>query len=67
LLKVLERAGRQALAPVPKKRDLARDVREFATERLTKGPIRIDDVARDLGMSSKTLERRLADEGTIFT
>jgi AraC-like DNA-binding protein len=67
LLKVLERACRQVLGPAPKKQDLVHDARELVTERLTKGPVRIDDIARDLGMSSKTLERRLADRGKTFT
>ena len=66
LLKVLERACRQILGPVPKKRDLVHDTRELVTERLTKGSVRIDDIARALGMSSKTLERRLAEKGTAF-
>jgi AraC-like DNA-binding protein len=67
LLKVLERACRQILGPAPKKRDLVKDIRKLMTERLTKGHFRIDDVARDLGMSSKTLERRLADKDETFT
>lgn len=67
LLKVLERACRQILGPVPKKRDLVNDTRKLMTERLTTGSVRIDVIARDLGMSSKTLERRLADKDETFT
>jgi AraC-like DNA-binding protein len=67
LLKVLERACRQVLGPTPRKQDLVHDVREWAMDRLTKGPVHIDDVARALGMSAKTLERRLADRGESFT
>jgi len=67
LLKVLERACRQILGPVPKKQNLVHDVRELVMDRLTKGPVRIDAVARDLGMSSKTLERRLAQQGESFS
>jgi AraC-like DNA-binding protein len=67
LLKVLERGCRQILGPTPKKRHLLHDDRELVTERLTKRPVRIEDIARDLGMSSKTLERRLADNGETFT
>jgi AraC-like DNA-binding protein len=44
-----------------------KDIRKLMTEWLTKGHFRIDDVARDLGMSSKTLERRLADKDETFT
>lgn len=67
LLKVLERACRLVIGPVPKKRQLVHDVRGLVTDRLTKGPIRIDDIARDLGMSGKTLERRLGEEDTSFS
>ncbi len=67
LLKVLERACRQVLGPAPRKQDLVHDVREWAMDRLTKGPIHIDDIARELGMSAKTLERRLGEKGKSFT
>ena len=67
LLKVLERACRQVLGPTPKKQDLVHDVREWAMDRLTRGPVHIDDVARALGMSAKTLERRLGKRGASFT
>ena len=67
LLKVLERACRQILGPAPKKRDLVHDVKELVLDRLTKEPVRIDGIARDLGMSSKTLERRLAEQGETFS
>jgi AraC-like DNA-binding protein len=32
-----------------------------------KGTVQIDDVARELNMSAKTLERRLADRKTTFS
>jgi AraC-type DNA-binding domain-containing proteins len=67
LLKVLERACRQIIGSPSKKKDLAQQVRELAVEGLTKGRVHIDDIARDLGMSSKTLERRLAAEGQSFS
>lgn len=67
LLKVLERACRQIVGPAPRKQDLMHDTRELVIERLTKGSVRIDDIARDLGMSSKTLERRLAAKGRSFS
>ena len=43
------------------------DVRELVIDRLAKGPLRIDDIARELGMSSKTLERRLGERGVTFS
>jgi AraC-like DNA-binding protein len=67
LLKVLERACRQLLGPEPKRQDLVRDARELVIDRLAKGPLRIDDIARELGMSSKTLERRLGERGVTFS
>jgi AraC-like DNA-binding protein len=67
LLKVLERACRLVLGPTPRKRHVVHDVRELIADRLTKGSIRIDNIARELGMSSKTLERRLAERGKSFS
>jgi AraC-like DNA-binding protein len=42
-------------------------VRELVIDRLAKGTVQFDDVARELNMSSKTLERRLADRKTTFS
>jgi AraC-like DNA-binding protein len=67
LLKVLERACRQVLGPVPRKKDVVHDVRELVIDRLTKGPVFIDDIARDVGMSAKTLERRLGERRRTFS
>ena len=67
LFKVLERACRKILGPTPRKRDVLHDVRELVIDRLAKGTVQFDDVARELNMSSKTLERRLADRKTTFS
>jgi AraC-like DNA-binding protein len=67
LLRVLERACRQVLGPTPRKQDLVHNVREWAMDRITMGPVHIDDVASALGMSAKTLERRLGDKGKTFS
>ena len=67
LFKVLERACRKILGPTPKKQDILHDVRELVIDRLAKGTVQFDDVARELNMSSKTLERRLADRKTTFS
>jgi AraC-like DNA-binding protein len=67
LLKVLERACQKILGPAPKKQDILHDVRELVIDGLAKGAVHFDDVARELNMSSKTLERRLADRDTTFT
>ena len=67
LFKVLVLACRQILGPTPKKQDVVHDVRELVVDRLAKGSAHIDDIARELNMSSKTLERRLADRRTTFS
>jgi AraC-like DNA-binding protein len=67
LFKVLEQACQKILGPMPKKQDIVYDVRELVIDRLAKGTLYFDDVARELNMSSKTLERRLAARGTTFS
>jgi AraC-like DNA-binding protein len=67
LLRALQGACRRILGPVPKKQDLVRDVRELIVDRLAKGGASFDDIARELGMSDKTLERRLAERDTSFS
>jgi AraC-like DNA-binding protein len=67
LLKVLEGACRKILGPIPQKADFVHDVRQLVVERLAKGTARLDDVAAELNMSSKTFERRLAERGTAFS
>lgn len=67
LLQVLERACQNILGPAPKKQDIVHDVRELMIDGLAKGTVNLDDIARATNMSSKTLERRLADKGTSFS
>jgi AraC-like DNA-binding protein len=67
LLKVLERACQKILGPTPRKQDIVHDVRELVLDRLAKGTFYFDDVARELNISSKTLERRLAARGATFS
>jgi len=67
LLKVLERACQKILGPTPKKSDIVHDVRELVVDRLAKGTVNLDTVAAQLNMSSKTLERRLAERDTTFS
>lgn len=67
LFKVLELACRQILGPTPKKQDIVHDVRELIIDGLAKGTVHFDNIARELNMSSKTLERRLAERGTTFS
>lgn len=67
LLEVLEATCRKLLGPTPKARDLVREVRHLIIERLPAGSASIDAIAEQLGMRSKTLERRLAERGQSFS
>lgn len=42
------------------------EVERSISDRLARGEVTQDDVARSLGMSPRTLSRRLADDGTTF-
>ena len=67
LLKILKRHCRQILGRTPRTKNLSYDVRELITALLPSGQPKIDDVARELGMSSRTLRRRLAEQALIYT
>ena len=62
LLKILQRHCRQILGRRPRKNDLAYEARELITALLPSGHPKLDDVARELGMSSRTLARQLAEQ-----
>ena len=51
----------------PKVQDLARKIRQLIIERLPTGSANFDAIADELKMSSKTLERRLAERGQSFS
>ncbi|MGR3761776.1 AraC family transcriptional regulator ligand-binding domain-containing protein [Roseobacteraceae bacterium NS-SX3] len=67
LLKVLQHcgeqflAGRQAQAP-----GLAAAVEQAIAGRLATGPVTLETIASGLGMSPRTLSRKLAQEGTSY-
>ena len=68
LLPILELACQQdSRAETPKVQDLVREVRQLIVERLPTGSANIDAIADELKMSSKTLERRLAERGQSFS
>ena len=67
LLRVLEEACQKIIGPTSKVPDVVRKVRELAVERLPKGSANIDAIADELNISSKTLERRLAERGQSFS
>jgi AraC-like DNA-binding protein len=67
LLRVLENACRKVLGPTSRKNDIVHDVSELIVDGLAKGTTQFDVVAGELNMSSKTLERRLAERNTSFS
>ena len=68
LLPILELACQKVLGPMtPKGQDLARKIRQLIIERLPTGSANFDAIADVLKMSSKTLERRLAERGQSFS
>jgi AraC-like DNA-binding protein len=67
LLRVLEDACQKILGPTAKASDLVHTVQEFIVERPPKGSANIDVIADQPNLSSKTLERRLAEPGQSFS
>lgn len=63
---VLESQADDILARLPARTGLAFDVQRALTPRVTGGDTRIDAVARQLAMSGRTLQRRLAAEGVSY-
>lgn len=66
LLRTLEAACRRIIGPRPRKEDLVHAVRQYVVGHLAKGAPAFDDVARHFNMSSKTLERRLAERNASY-
>ncbi len=66
LLKILKRHCQQILGARPKADDLVFEVRQLITTLLHSGQPKIDAVAQELGMSSRTLTRRLAEGGVTY-
>lgn len=65
---VLERRIEEMLASAPAAPDVvsAQKLRRLLTELLPSGPPGLDEVARRLGLSSRSLQRRLREAGTTF-
>ena len=66
LLKILERHCRQILGGRPKVDNFVFEVQQLITTLLTTGQPKIDAAAQELGMSSRTLTRRLAEDGVTY-
>ena len=59
-------AGDRIVGPANEKVDLVRDVEQLIVDILHKGAVTLDNTASALGMTGKTLERRLAARDKTF-
>ena len=66
LRQVLEAQANDILARLPARTGLALEVQRALTARVAGGDTRIDALARQLAMSGRTLQRRLAAEGVSY-
>jgi AraC-like DNA-binding protein len=64
---VLRKSAELFLAGLPRVESVTERVRALLITNLTSGPPGISHVAKQLGMSERTLERRLETEGTTFS
>ncbi|WP_395371494.1 helix-turn-helix domain-containing protein [Komagataeibacter diospyri] len=62
----LEELARRMLAEMPAQSDMPTRVAESLRARLPSGRVSVTDVAGDLGVSSRTLQRRLAADKSCF-
>ena len=63
---VLERQAAEIAARLPKGDGVAAEVRRILVTRLSQGDMQIDDVARELATSSRSLQRRLSEAGISY-
>jgi AraC-like DNA-binding protein len=66
LRQVLETQANEILARLPSRAGLAAEVQRVLSTRVAGGDVRIDAVARQLAISGRTLQRRLAAEGVSY-
>ncbi len=66
LLKILKRHCQLILGARPKSDGLVFEVQQLITNLLPSGQPKIDAVAQELGMSTRTLTRRLAEAGVTY-
>jgi AraC-like DNA-binding protein len=66
LHRVLEAHAHSMLARLPDRTGLAREVQRALTKQVAGGDTRIATLARQLAMSCRTLQRRLASEGVSY-
>ena len=66
LLKILKRHCEQILGARPEVNDWVFQVQQVITTLLSSGQCKIDAVAQELGVSSRTLTRRLTEDGLTY-
>lgn len=66
LAEILERHARGLMAGLPAVNGLRATVHALVSARLEEGALSIESTAKQLGMSARTLQRRLAEEGESF-
>ena len=66
LLKILKRHAEDVLGQRAGRGDIRREVQGLIATRLQSGEPTIDTIARELGMSSRTLARRLREHGVTY-
>jgi len=66
LRQMLEGHANALLARLPARSGVAADAQRTLTSRVAGGDTRIDSIARHIAMSARTLQRKLAEEGTSF-
>jgi len=64
LCEILDRQARELCARLPHQDSLANQVRGLLTEMLKAGDSRVEAISHRLGLSPRTLQRRLREEGT---
>jgi len=66
LRQVLEGHANEIVARLPARTGLALEIQRALAPRVTGGDTSIESIGREFGMSARTLQRRLADEGVSF-
>ena len=66
LLRILKDYCAEILRQRPERVDLKRDIEHLVARLLPSGSVTTKSVAKELGLSERTMARRLADAGTSF-
>jgi AraC-like DNA-binding protein len=66
LARVIERHATESLQKLGRSTSLGERVRELVRQDLTSGKLTAENIARRLGMSSRTLHRRLVSQGSSY-